>query len=243
MIEIRSVSKRFGDSLVLDNVSLTVPVGQVVAVIGPSGAGKSTLLRCINGLERVQQGEIRLDDQVVGGSNRHVRELRRNVGMVFQSFNLFPHLTALKNVALGPRRVLGRSRVEAEQIATELLDRVGLANKANSLPAQLSGGQQQRVAIARALAMKPKVMLFDEPTSSLDPELVVEVQDVIAALADTGMTMMITTHGMGFARSIANLVVVMADGRIVEADAPEVIFSRPNHSRTRALLRTVLSGQ
>lgn len=243
MIEVSNVSKHFGQNTVLDDVSLVVPDGKVVAVIGRSGAGKSTILRCINGLEPIQAGEIRLDGMLVGGSRKHVRELRKHVGMVFQSFNLFPHMTALRNVALAPQIVLRKTRREAERTAEELLEKVGLGSKLGRLPSELSGGEQQRVAIARALAMSPSAMLFDEPTSSLDPELVGEVQEVIAALAKDGMTMMIATHGMGFARSIAHEVAVMDRGTIIEIGPPDVIFTKPAHERTQALLRTILSDE
>lgn len=226
----------------LNEVSFDVADGQVIALIGSSGAGKSTLLRCINGLEPFQAGTIRLNGRAVTGSHRHLRELRKEVGMVFQSFNLFPHMTAVRNVALAPTLVRRMPRREAEKAALSMLDRVGLAAKADSYPAQLSGGQQQRVAIARALAMNPTAMLFDEPTSALDPELVGEVQDAIASLAHDGMTMLIATHAMRFARSIAHQVVVMGDGAIIEAGPPEQVLVSPTHPRTQALLRTVLSG-
>ena len=243
MIEIDSITKRFGKSVVFEDLSLNVEDGTVIVVIGPSGAGKSTLLRCINGLERFEVGEIRFDGKPVGKSKRDIRELRKHVGMVFQSFNLFPHMTALKNVTLAPVLVQGTSRRLAEAEAAELLAKVGLAHKRDSLPSELSGGEQQRVAIARALAMNPKVMLFDEPTSSLDPERVVEVQDVIADLAGEGMTMWIATHAMAFARSIAHEVVVIADGGIVEKGPPDEVFVRPSQPRTQALLRTILAGR
>lgn len=227
---------------VLNGVSLEISDGEVVAIIGPSGAGKSTLLRCINGLETYSDGTLEVNGKGVEGSHRQLRELRKDVGMVFQSFNLFPHMTALRNVALGPALVRGEARRQADKTALTLLKRVGLEDKAASYPSQLSGGQQQRVAIARALAMSPTVMLFDEPTSALDPELVGEVQDVIADLAQSGMTLVIVTHAMGFARSIADRIVVMADGVIIESGPPGQVLVNPEHARTQALLSTMLKG-
>lgn len=243
-IELRSVVKSFGDHTVIDHVSLSVAQGEVTAIIGPSGAGKSTLLRCINLLERPDSGQV-----IVGGTTietstsikaKDLNSLRRDAGMVFQSFNLFPHLTVLRNVTLPQERVLGRSRADADKRAKELLERVGLADKADQYPGRCSGGQQQRIAIARALALDPKVMLFDEPTSALDPELGLEVLAVMRELARDGMTMVVVTHEMQFARDVSDHLVVMANGAILEEGAPEAIFSNPKHDRTRQFLRAVL---
>lgn len=252
-IVLRGVSKWFGDHKVLKNVSTDVGRGEAVVVIGPSGSGKTTLLRCINLLEEFQEGEITIGGQAMGytvnGNGRRVRRsereiarMRAQVGMVFQSFNLFPHMTALKNVALGPTRVLGTPRAQAEEIAAALLARVGLADKASALPGQLSGGQQQRVAIARALAMQPKAILFDEVTSALDPELVGEVLDVMRQLVQDGMTMVIVTHEMSFARAFAHRVVFMADGEIVEQGEPARLFEDPESPRLQAFLRRFKQG-
>ncbi|MCU1527869.1 MAG: hypothetical protein JWP75_1632 [Frondihabitans sp.] len=240
MISIQDVQKSYGTTAILKDVSFDVNDGEVVVLIGPSGAGKSTMLRCINKLETIDGGEIRFDGAVCGPSHHDVRNLRKRVGMVFQNFHLYPHLTAQKNVALAPVLARGLSKREAAERATELLEKVGLGGKLASYPSQLSGGQQQRVAIARALAMDPEVMLFDEPTSSLDPELIGEVQSVIADLAGEGMTMVIVTHGMEFARSIADTVHVMVDGRIIESGSAGSIFSAPTHDRTRSFLKTIL---
>ena len=238
-ISIRNLTKRFGTFTALTNVSLEVEQGQVVAVIGPSGSGKSTLVRCINLLEEANEGEIVIDGiKVEHGPN--LAKVRSEVGMVFQSFNLFPHMTALRNVALAPMRVRKMSRAAAEARANVLLDKVGLAQHAHKQPAQLSGGQQQRVAIARALAMEPKVLLFDEPTSALDPELVGEVLDVIQVLARTGVTMIIVTHEMGFARRVSDRVIFMEGGAIAEQGPPEQIFTSPKETRTKAFLQAVL---
>jgi ABC-type polar amino acid transport system ATPase subunit len=209
-------------------------------VIGASGSGKSTLLRCINGLEPIQGGEVIVDGMRLGDARTDIRLIRQEVGVVFQQFNLFPHMTALRNVSLALERVRGRSRAEAERLALEQLERVGLADKAAARPAQLSGGQQQRVAIARALALLPKVMLFDEPTSALDPELVKEVLDVIRGVAQAGMTIILVTHEMRFARQIADRVVYMDEGRIVEENGPDELFDRPRHPRTASFLSKVL---
>jgi glutamate transport system ATP-binding protein len=225
---------------VLKNVSLQVGKGEVVVVIGPSGSGKSTLCRCINRLERHQEGTIEIDGTPVPDEGAALARLRSDVGMVFQSFNLFSHKTALQNVTLGPIRVQGISRAAAEERALALLARVGIADKAQSMPAQLSGGQQQRVAIARALAMQPKVMLFDEPTSALDPETINEVLDVMTTLAADGMTMLVVTHEMGFARRAADRVVFMADGRIVESAPPEQFFQQPRSERAKSFLASIL---
>ncbi len=250
VVDIHGVSKRYGNNLVLHNVSLTVPAGSVTVILGPSGSGKSTLLRSINHLERVDDGFITIDDQLVGyrQSGNKLYELRdheilaqrADVGMVFQNFNLFPHLSVLENLIEAPMAVRGLSRVEAETLGLELLARVGLADKADAYPRQLSGGQQQRVAIARALALKPKVLLFDEPTSALDPELVGEVLDVIKELARSGTTLIVVTHEIGFAREVADRVVFMEQGRIVETGSPEQIFNAPTQARTAAFLGKVL---
>jgi polar amino acid transport system ATP-binding protein len=243
-IVLDSVEKRFGDHTVLNNVSLSVGAGQVVALIGPSGAGKSTLLRCINLLERPSAGTIMVDGVTIHVEHaikaKELAALRSRVGMVFQSFNLFPHMTVLRNVVLPQRRVLGRSQAEAEERANILLKRVGLADKAHQYPGRCSGGQQQRIAIARALALDPKVMLFDEPTSALDPEVGLEVLSVMRELADDGMTMVVVTHEMQFARDVSDHLVVMADGAILEEGHPHEVFASPNRPRTREFLRAVL---
>lgn len=245
-VQLRNITKTFGQHQVLRDVSLDVRPGEVVSIIGPSGAGKSTLLRCINYLEAPTSGDIIVGDQhvVTSGakhpSQRELATLRRSVGMVFQSFNLFPHLTVLRNITLPQERVLGRSRAEADRAARELLDRVGLTDKADHYPGRCSGGQQQRVAIARALALEPKVMLFDEPTSALDPELGIEVLSVMRQLAGEGMTMLVVTHEMHFARDVSDRIVVMADGEIIEEGPPQEITSSPSHERTRRFLRAVL---
>jgi polar amino acid transport system ATP-binding protein len=241
------VTKYFGDHKVLDDVSLNVKKGEVVAIIGPSGAGKSTYLRCINFLEVPTEGSISLDTVTMSVTNgklqnsaKELAALRRKVGMVFQSFNLFPHLTALRNIALPQERVLGRSRREAEERAMALLQRVGLESKAHSYPSQCSGGQQQRVAIARALALDPLVMLFDEPTSALDPEVGTEVLAVMRQLAEEGMTMLVVTHEMRFAQSVSDRVLVMVDGGIIEEGPPEVVLAAPQKERTQQFLKAVL---
>ncbi|GGX52708.1 amino acid ABC transporter ATP-binding protein [Streptomyces fructofermentans] len=240
LIELRDVNKYFGELHVLRDIDLTVGRGEVVVVIGPSGSGKSTLCRAINRLEPIQSGEIRLDGQPLPDEGRDLARLRSEVGMVFQSFNLFAHKTVLQNVSLGQVKVRGRKRDQAEKRAHELLDRVGVASQADKYPAQLSGGQQQRVAIARALAMDPKVMLFDEPTSALDPEMINEVLEVMRQLARDGMTMVVVTHEMGFARSAANRVVFMADGRIVEDRSPDEFFTNPRSDRAKDFLSKIL---
>jgi ABC-type polar amino acid transport system ATPase subunit len=240
MISLTNVRKSYGKLAILHDVSLTVNTGEVVVVIGPSGSGKSTLLRCINKLESIDSGKIAIDDVILDEKQENIRTVRKKVGMVFQQFNLFPHLTIRENIALGPTQSLGMSKEETESIVDDLLTKVGLMDKKHSFPAQLSGGQQQRIAIARALAMQPKAMLFDEPTSALDPELVGEVLSVMKNLAKEGMTMIIVTHEMNFAREVANRVVVMADGGIVEEGPPEQIFASPKEERTRSFLRSVL---
>ncbi|WP_329013283.1 amino acid ABC transporter ATP-binding protein [Streptomyces sp. NBC_00690] len=253
VLRARGVRKRFGDIEVLRGIDLEVRTGEVLCVIGPSGSGKSTLLRCFNHLERIEAGRIWVDGELVGYEQhgptrgvlrerrpRDVRRQRERIGMVFQRFHLFPHRTALQNVMEGPITVKRLPRARAERQAVELLDRVGLADRADHYPAQLSGGQQQRVAIARALAMEPTLMLFDEPTSALDPELVGEVLGVMRDLARSGMTMIVVTHEMGFAREVADRVVFMDEGAVVEAGRPDELFTDPRHERTRAFLSTVL---
>ncbi|MFH8791622.1 amino acid ABC transporter ATP-binding protein [Streptomyces sp. NPDC017941] len=240
LIELRDVNKYYGELHVLQDIDLTVAKGEVVVVIGPSGSGKSTLCRTINRLETIQSGQIRLDGQPLPEEGKALARLRAEVGMVFQSFNLFAHKTVLQNVSMGQVKVRGRKKDEADLRSRELLERVGLLAHAAKYPAQLSGGQQQRVAIARALAMDPKVMLFDEPTSALDPEMINEVLEVMRQLAREGMTMVVVTHEMGFARSAANRVVFMADGRVVEDRAPEHFFTRPESERARDFLSKIL---
>ncbi|WP_406005972.1 amino acid ABC transporter ATP-binding protein [Streptomyces sp. NBC_00637] len=240
LIELRDVNKYFGELHVLQDVNLTVGRGEVVVVIGPSGSGKSTLCRAINRLEPIQSGSITLDGQPLPEEGKALAGLRSEVGMVFQSFNLFAHKTVLQNISLGQVKVRGRKKDEADRRSRELLDRVGLADQADKFPAQLSGGQQQRVAIARALAMDPKALLFDEPTSALDPEMINEVLEVMQQLAQEGMTMVVVTHEMGFARSAANRVVFMADGRIVEDRTPEEFFTDPRSDRAKDFLSKIL---
>jgi polar amino acid transport system ATP-binding protein len=232
----REVGKRFGNFVALAGVSAEVRKGEVVCLIGPSGSGKSTLLRCTNGLELIDDGEIALDGKALPRDWNGMRRVRQRMGMVFQNFELFPHKTALGNVTVGPMTVLRMAREAAEQRATDLLEKVGLADKAMSYPSQLSGGQQQRVAIARALAMEPEVMLFDEPTSALDPETIGEVLSVMAQLANEGMTMVVVTHEMTFARRVADWVIVMDRGAIIEQGPPEQIFGAPTVERTRDFL-------
>jgi polar amino acid transport system ATP-binding protein len=249
MIVFDRVSKNYGDLNVLRDIDLTVGAGEVISLIGPSGSGKSTLLRCVNHLERIERGSITVDGELIGYRRvgNHAYELpekaiakqRARIGMVFQNFNLFGHMTALENVVEAPVHVLGIPRREAESLAKDLLARVGLADKINNYPRMLSGGQQQRVAIARALAMKPKVILFDEPTSALDPELVGEVLDVMRALASDGMTMMVVTHEMSFAREVCDRIAFMEGGRIVECSTPSEVLDNPAFERTRAFLSKV----
>ncbi|GAA3361447.1 amino acid ABC transporter ATP-binding protein [Saccharopolyspora gregorii] len=241
MIRMSSVDKHFGSLHVLQDVDLTVPPGQVVVVLGPSGSGKSTLCRAINRLEPIDSGTIEIDGKPLPAEGRALAELRADVGMVFQQFNLFAHKTILENVLLGPIKVRKTDKATAEREALALLERVGIANQAEKYPAQLSGGQQQRAAIARALAMKPKVMLFDEPTSALDPEMVNEVLDVMAGLAAEGMTMLVVTHEMGFARRAAHRVLFMADGRIVEDSTPNRFFDEPESARAQDFLSKILT--
>ncbi len=241
MVEIRHLSKNFTGVEAVQDVSLSLERGKVMVIIGPSGSGKSTLLRCINQLEEQTAGEIYIDGEKVTRSQKQVNALRSEIGMVFQHFNLYPHLTVLENIALAQRIVKGRSKQEAREIAIAQLHRVGIAEKAGSYPAELSGGQQQRVAIARALAMNPKLMLFDEPTSALDPEMIKEVLDVMLELAQAGITMIVVTHEMGFARAAADLVVFMDKGQVVETGAPEEFFRQPVQERSRQFLAQILN--
>ena len=241
LVSLKNVNKHFGDLHVLQNINLDIARGEVVVVIGPSGSGKSTLCRAINRLETIDDGEITVDGAVLPAEGKALAKLRADVGMVFQSFNLFAHKSIVDNVALGPVKVRKSKPAEAKKLAMELLERVGVANQANKLPAQLSGGQQQRVAIARALAMKPKVMLFDEPTSALDPEMINEVLDTMVGLAKEGMTMVVVTHEMGFARKAADRVIFMADGQIVEEATPEEFFTHPKSDRAKDFLGKILS--
>ncbi|WP_436796463.1 glutamate ABC transporter ATP-binding protein GluA [Corynebacterium glaucum] len=240
MILIQDVDKHFGDFHALKNINLEVPRGQVIVVLGPSGSGKSTLCRTINRLETIDSGTIEIDGKALPEEGKELAKLRADVGMVFQQFNLFPHLTIRDNVTLGPTKVRKSKKADANKRADELLTRVGIGNQADKYPAQLSGGQQQRVAIARALAMDPKVMLFDEPTSALDPEMVGEVLDVMGELAATGMTMLVVTHEMGFARKVADRVIFMADGEIVEDTDPESFFTNPQTDRAKDFLGKIL---
>ncbi len=240
MIELREVHKRFGDLHVLRGVSLSVERGEVVVVIGPSGSGKSTLLRCINRLETVDQGDVVVDGRSVTERGLDVNALRRDIGVVFQSFNLFPHLTVIENLTLAPMHVRKADRATALAHARQLLEKVGIPEKADARPAQLSGGQQQRVAIARALCMDPKIMLFDEPTSALDPEMIKEVLDVMQDLARDGMTMVVVSHEMGFAREVADRIVFIDHGEIVETGTPEHFFHAPEQDRTKRFLSTIL---
>ncbi|WP_193559677.1 amino acid ABC transporter ATP-binding protein [Tsukamurella asaccharolytica] len=241
MIEIEAVDKHFGDLHVLKDINVTVPRGQVVVVLGPSGSGKSTLCRTINRLEPIDTGTIKIDGKLLPEEGKALAALRADVGMVFQSFNLFSHKSIIDNVTLAPTKVRKKSSEDARQRGMELLERVGIASQAEKMPAQLSGGQQQRVAIARALAMEPKVMLFDEPTSALDPEMVNEVLDVMVALAKDGMTMVVVTHEMGFARKAADRILFMADGAVVEDTDPETFFTAPKSDRAKDFLSKILS--
>ena len=240
IIRIEHVWKFFGQMAALQDVSLNVHRGEKVVIIGPSGSGKSTLLRSINRLEEINSGLIAVDDVDINDPKNDINKIRQNLGMVFQQFNLFPHKTVLHNLTMAPIKLRGMAKRDAENLAMELLKRVGIGDKANVYPAMLSGGQQQRVAIARALAMKPELMLFDEPTSALDPEMVGEVLDVMVNLAKEGMTMICVTHEMGFARSVADRVVFMADGQILEVGTPSEIFDTPKHPRLQQFLKQVL---
>jgi general L-amino acid transport system ATP-binding protein len=240
MIELVGVEKWFGDFQALKDIHLVVGKKETVVVCGPSGSGKSTLIRCINRLEVHNRGRIVVDGTELSDDVRDIQEIRRETGMVFQSFNLFPHLTILENITLAPRQVRRKPKKEAEERAMDLLTRVKIPDQANKFPGQLSGGQQQRAAIARALAMEPKVMLFDEPTSALDPEMIKEVLDTMEQLAESGMTMVCVTHEMGFARAVADRVVFMADGAIVEVNDPETLFTSPQEQRTQLFLSQIL---
>ena len=241
IIQIEGVSKWFGDFQVLCDIDLTVKQGERVVVCGPSGSGKSTLIRCLNRLEEHQKGRIVGDGIELDHDTKHIHDVRCEVGMVFQQFNLFPHLTVLENCTLGPMRARGITKAEAEERAMEYLERVQIPEQAKKYPSALSGGQQQRVAIARSLCMKPRIMLFDEPTSALDPEMIKEVLDVMINLAESGMTMICVTHEMGFARTVAHQMVFMDEGRIVESAPPEQFFSNPESERTKLFLSQILS--
>ncbi|WP_298974147.1 amino acid ABC transporter ATP-binding protein [uncultured Fusobacterium sp.] len=241
MINITNLHKNFGDLEVLKNISTEIKKGEIISIIGPSGSGKSTFLRCINKLEEPSSGHIYIDGMDLMDKNTDINKIRERVGMVFQHFNLFPHMTVLDNLTLSPIMVKKESKEEAEKYALSLLEKVGLADKANSYPSQLSGGQKQRIAIARALAMKPEVILFDEPTSALDPEMIKEVLDVMRNLAKEGMTMLIVTHEMGFARNVANRILFMDNGEIVEDCSPKDFFENPTNERIKDFLNKVLN--
>lgn len=241
MISFQQVDKHYGDFHVLKDIRLDIAQGEVVVVIGPSGSGKSTLLRCINRLETITSGGLTVNNVKVNDSKTDINKLRRDIGMVFQHFNLYPHMKVIDNITLAPMKVLGVSKAEAEQTANYYLEKVGIADKADRFPSQLSGGQQQRVAIARGLAMKPQIMLFDEPTSALDPEMVGEVLDVMKTLANEGMTMVVVTHEMGFAKEVADRVVFMDKGQILEVSSPDAFFSNPREERAQLFLNRVLN--
>ncbi len=244
IVKMKGMNKYFGKLHVLKDINLTVEQGEVVVIIGASGSGKSTLIRCVNGLEEYESGVLSVDSQKLaprGGNQQALSEIRKEVGMVFQQFNLFPHLTVKNNIMLAPMKVKNTSQVIANATAERLLERVGIGDQANKYPSQLSGGQQQRVAIARALAMEPRLMLFDEPTSALDPEMIGEVLDVMRELAREGMTMMVVTHEMGFAREVADRVIYIHEGQIVEEGRPEDVFDNPQNERTQAFLSRVLA--
>jgi putative glutamine transport system ATP-binding protein len=236
MIQFHQVNKHYGQFHVLQGINLHIKPGEVVVIIGPSGSGKSTLLRCINRLETITDGELIVGDVKVNSKSTNINHLRRDIGMVFQHFNLYPHMTVLQNITLAPTKVAGISKAQAKETAMHYLKKVGIPDKASSFPSQLSGGQQQRVAIARGLAMKPKIMLFDEPTSALDPEMVGEVLDVMKSLAQEGMTMVVVTHEMGFAREMADRVVFMDQGQIVEISEPKAFFDNPREERAKQFL-------
>ena len=240
MIKTVDLTKKFGDNEVLTKLNVDVEQGEVISIIGPSGSGKSTFLRCLNGLETITDGHVYIDEFDIAGNELNVDKLRERIGMVFQSFNLFPHLKVIENITLAPVTLKKMKREEAKKVARELLDKVGLLDKQDVYPSSLSGGQKQRVAIARALAMGPEVMLFDEPTSALDPEMVGEVLQVMKDLVKDGMTMVVVTHEMGFAREVCNRVIFMADGKIVEEGAPDDIFTNPKNERTKSFLESVL---
>ena len=237
---VRGLKKQYGDNVVLKSIDLTIQPGEVVCVIGPSGSGKSTMLRCLNRMEEINGGKVFVDGVDITDPKEDINKIRQNIGMVFQHFNLFPHLSVLDNITLAPMELKGLSKGEADSLALYLLESVGLADKAHVAPNSLSGGQKQRVAIARALAMQPDVLLFDEPTSALDPEMVGDVLDVMKRLAEDGMTMIVVTHEMGFAREVADRVIFMDGGFIVEENVPEELFSHPSHERTQSFLNKVL---
>jgi len=241
MISFKNVNKWFGDLHVLNNINLEVEKGEVVVVCGPSGSGKSTLIRCINRLEPIQEGELIVDGMKVHDKKTNMTQIRAEIGFIFQQFNLYPHMTALENVTIAPMKVRKVKKTEAYELGKKILDRVGLGDRVKSHPAQLSGGQQQRVAIARGLCMRPKIMLFDEPTSALDPEMINEVLDVMRDLAQEGMTMMVVTHEMGFAREVANRVVFMDEGKIIEVAPPNDFFTKPETERGKFFLSKILS--
>jgi glutamate transport system ATP-binding protein len=240
LVEFDHVRKSFGSNLVLDDITLSISTGEAIVVAGPSGSGKSTMLRCINGLETIDSGDLRFDGKSVAQAGKGIYELRADMGMVFQSFNLFPHKTVLENITLGPTEVKGVPGDEAKTRALKLLERVGIPEKAGSYPADLSGGQQQRVAIARALAMEPKLMLFDEPTSALDPEMIREVLDVMRDLANSGMTMVVVTHEMGFAREVCDRIVFIDEGKIVEEGSPDEFFTNAQSQRAKDFVDKIL---
>lgn len=240
MLKVRNLYKKFGNLEVLKGIDENIKKGDVVVVIGPSGSGKSTFLRCLNLLETPSDGDIIFEGKSIMDNNSNINKIREQMGMVFQQFNLFPHLTVLENITIAPIKIKNMSKENAENIAMNLLKRIGLEDKANNYPNQLSGGQKQRIAIVRALAMSPKLMLFDEPTSALDPEMVGEVLDVMKSLAKDGMTMVIVTHEMSFAKEVGNRVIFMDDGKIIEAGTPDEIFNNPKHARTQDFLRKVL---
>ena len=241
MIAFKGVNKWFGHFHVLKDIDLTVSAGEVLVVCGPSGSGKSTLIRCINRLEKIQGGSLVVDEMAVHNHKTNMTELRAEIGFVFQQFNLYPHMTALQNITLAPIKVRKTPRARAEELGREILARVGLSDKAGSYPIQLSGGQQQRVAIARGLCMRPRIMLFDEPTSALDPEMINEVLDVMRDLAGEGMTMVVVTHEMGFAREVAHRVAIMDEGRLIEIAPPREFFTNPQNERTKLFLSKILS--
>jgi len=241
MISFKNVNKWYGDLHVLNNINLEIDRGEVVVVCGPSGSGKSTLIRCINRLEPIQEGELIVDNMPVHDKKTNMTKIRAEIGFVFQSFNLYPHMTSLQNTTIAPIKVRKMNKQKAEELGRKMLTRVGLQDRINNYPAQLSGGQQQRVAIARGLCMRPKIMLFDEPTSALDPEMIGEVLDVMRSLAKEGMTMMVVTHEMGFAREVANRVVFMDDGQIVEVAPPLAFFKNPQTERGKNFLSSILS--
>ncbi|WP_409275293.1 amino acid ABC transporter ATP-binding protein [Neobacillus sp. SCS-31] len=241
MIVFDKVNKYFGDFHVLKDINLTINKGEVVVVIGPSGSGKSTMLRCINRLEEITSGNLTVNNVSVHDKKTDINKLRREIGMVFQHFHLYPHKTVLENITLAPMKVLGKSEKEAKETAVKYLEKVGIPEKANSYPSQLSGGQQQRVAIARGLAMSPEIMLFDEPTSALDPEMIGEVLDVMKALAKEGMTMVVVTHEMGFAREVADRIVFMDEGRILEEATPAEFYENPREERAKSFLSRILN--